>query len=164
VRRYLAAFGPATAVDMQTWCGLKDMKSVIERFCHELVAFRDERKRQLFDLPSAPRPDADVPAPARFLPAFDNLVLAHSDRTRVLADAHRAAVITKNLRVNPTFLFDGFVAGTWTIERKRSAATLRVKPFQKLPKTAKGELTEAGEALLRFAEEDAATFAVRFER
>jgi hypothetical protein len=150
VRRHLAAFGPATAADVQTWSGLKGVKAVL----------KDEAGRALFDLPDAPRPDEDVPAPVRFLPEFDNLVLAHQDRTRVLADEHRGQVTTKNLRVRATFLVDGVVAGTWTTERKRDAATLTLAPFGKLAKAAQKELTAEGEALLAFLEPDAATFDV----
>jgi hypothetical protein len=160
VLRYLAAFGPATAADMQTWSGLKGIKRVFDDLRPQLEVLEDGRGRELFDLPGAPRPGEDAPAPPRFLPAFDNLVLAHADRTRVLADEHRGAVVTKNLRVRATFLWDGFVAGTWEIERKKQAATLRLTPFAPLAKSAAKELAAEGEGLLRFAEADAATFAV----
>jgi hypothetical protein len=160
VRRYLAAFGPATAADVQTWSGLGGMKAVLEAIRPELHVVEDERGRELFDLPDAPRPAQDVPAPPRFLPEFDNLVLAHADRTRLLADEHRPAVVTKNLRVRATFLWDGEVRGTWTIERKKATATLHLAPFEPLPKPAAEALAEEGERLLRFVEDDAATFAV----
>ena len=161
VLRYLASFGPATAADAQTWSGLKGIKPVLERLRPQLRVFRDERGRELFDLPAAPRPDDDVPAPPRFLPEFDNLVLSHADRTRVLADEHRGAVVTKNLRVRATFLWDGFVAGTWAAERKKAMATLLLTPFEALSKTAVKALAIEGEALLRFLEEDATSFDVR---
>ena len=161
VLRYLASFGPATAADAQTWSGLKGIKPVLERLRPQLRVFRDERGRELFDLPAAPRPDDDVPAPPRFLPEFDNLVLSHADRTRVLADEHRGAVVTKNLRVRATFLWDGFVAGTWAAEREKAMATLVLTPFEALPKTAVKALAVEGEALLRFLEEDATSFDVR---
>jgi Winged helix DNA-binding domain len=161
VRRYLAAFGPASAADFQTWSGLKGMMSVFTGLRDELEIFEDEQGRELFDLPKAPRPGDDVPAPPRFLPEFDNLVLAHADRTRLLADEHRSAVVTKNLRVRATFLWDGSVAGTWKVERKRKAATLLLSPFESLPKRATKALAEEGEALLRFVEEDAESFEVK---
>jgi hypothetical protein len=164
VRRYLAAFGPATAADVQTWSGLKGLKSVVAGLRDQLEVFRDERGRELLDLPGAPRPDEDAPAPPRFLPEFDNLVLAHADRTRVLADEHRASVVTKNLRVRATFLWDGFVAGTWTIERKRDAAVLDLQPFGRLPRGAADALAEEGFALLRFVEHDASTFDMRLSQ
>ena len=100
VLRYLAAFGPASAADAQTWSGLQGLAPVFEALRPQLLVFRGESgRRELFDLPGAPRPGADVPAPARFLPEFDNLVLAHADRTRLLADEYRGALVTKNLRV-----------------------------------------------------------------
>jgi hypothetical protein len=161
VLRYLAAFGPATAADAQTWSGLKGIKPVLERLRSQLRVFRDERGRELFDLPAAPRPDDGVPAPPRFLPEFDNLVLSHADRTRVLADEHRGLVVTKNLRVRATFLWDGFACGTWAVERKKATATLLLTPFEPLPKPAVKALAVEGEALLRFLEEDATSFDVR---
>ena len=162
--RYLAAFGPATATDVQSWSGLGGMKAVLDGLRPQLVTFRDERRRELFDLPDAPRPDADLPAPPRFLPEFDNLMLAHADRTRVLADEHRGTVVTKNLRVRSTFLWDGFVAGTWEIKRKRAAATLHITPFEPLPSGAADALGDEGEALLRFVEDDAARCEVQVGR
>ncbi len=161
VRRYLAAFGPATPRDAQVWSGLQSLRAAFEELRPELVAFRDERKRELFDLPDAPRPEADTPAPVRFLPEFDNLVLAHDDRTRVIADEHRPKVTLKNLQVRATFLVDGLVAGAWKIERKRKTAMLFLEPFGKLAKKALAELEREGEALLRFVEEDAIETGVR---
>lgn len=164
VRCYLAAFGPAAAADLQTWSGLQGMKGVLDGMRPQLSVFKDERGRELFDLPDSPRPDEDVPAPLRFLPEFDNLMLAHSDRTRLLADEHRGLVVTKNLRVRATFLYDGFVGGTWTVERKKRAATLHIAPFDALPARAASELAEEGEALLRFVEEDATSFDIKLGR
>ena len=161
VLSYLAAFGPASIVDFQTWSGLQGIAPVFARLRDELVVFRSENgRRELFDLPGAPRPGEDVPAPARFLPEFDNLVLAHADRTRLVADEHRGALVTKNLRVRATFLWDGTVAGTWETTRVRGTATLRATAFEPLPKRALKELTAEAEALLRFAEDDAKAFAV----
>jgi Winged helix DNA-binding domain len=161
VLRYLAAFGPATAADAQTWSGLKGSKAVFDDLRDELVTLQDEDGRELFDVPDAPRPGADAEAPPRFLPDFDNLMLAHADRTRVIADEHRGEVVTKNLRVRATFLWDGFVAGTWTMGRKGKTATLRMTPFGRLPKRAVNALSAEGEALLRFVEEDATAFDVK---
>ena len=160
VTRYLSAFGPASAADMQTWSGVAGCKPVLDGMRDRLEVFSDERGRELFDLPAAPRPAGDVPAPARFLPEFDNLVLAHDDRTRVIADEHRPLVTTKNLRVRATFLVDGMVAGTWTVAVKRGIATLALEPFSALPKRAVKPLTAEGEELLRFAEPDAKEYAV----
>jgi len=160
VRRYLGAFGPASAADVQTWSGIGGMKAVLDGMRSQLAVFADERRRELFDLPDAPRPGADAQAPVRFLPEFDNLVLAYDDRTRVIADEHRPLVTTKNLRVKATFLVDGVVAGTWSVATKRRVATLSLEPFGPVPKPAMEALTEAGEALARFAEPDANAHAV----
>jgi hypothetical protein len=155
-RRYLGAFGPASAKDLQVWSGLRGMKAVLDGMRGELAVFTDERgRRELFDLADAPRPGADAPAPPRFLPEFDNLVLAHDDRSRVIADEHRPLVTTKNLRVRATFLVDGAVAGTWTIAVRRKVATLLLEPFAPVPRHAVKPLTAEGEALLRFVEPEA---------
>ncbi|AUX19637.1 uncharacterized protein SOCEGT47_000890 [Sorangium cellulosum] len=165
VLRYLAAFGPATAADVRTWSGLTGVKDVLQSLREQLCTFRDERGRELFDLPDAPRPPADTPAPARFLPDYDNLLLGHDDRTRVIADEHRARIVlSANLRILPTFLVDGLVAGTWAIERKKASATLVIEPFAALSREAREQLAEEGDALLRFVEDDAGAFAVRFEK
>ncbi len=159
--RYLAAFGPAGATDFQTWSGFRGMKTVLDGMRDDLVTFRDERGRELLDLPDAPRPDPDVPAPPRLLPEFDSLVLAHADRTRIVADEHKGELVTKNLRVRATFLWDGVVRGTSTAERKRKTATIHLTPFEALPEGAVGELAAEGEALLRFTEPEATTFEVK---
>jgi hypothetical protein len=150
---HLAAFGPASAADVQTWCGLPGMAAVLEGLRPRLRAFRDDAGRELFDLPGAPRPDEDVPAPARFLPEFDSLVLAHADRSRVISDEHRGGLVTKNLRVRATFLWDGFAAGTWTVERTKARAVLVMAPFSRLPKAAQHALATEGERLLRATED-----------
>lgn len=161
VRRYLAAFGPATPGDAQAWSGLSGLRPVFEELRSTLVTFRDERKRELFDLPEAPRPEEDTPAPVRFLPEFDNLVLGHDDRTRVMADEHRPRVVSKNLQVSATFLVDGFVAGTWKVERKKKTAALILEPFAPLAKKTLAALEREGEGMLGFVEEDAAVREVR---
>ena len=161
VRRYLAAFGPATPADAQAWSALQGLREVFEAMRPELVTLRDERKRELFDLPEAPRPEEDTPAPVRFLPDFDNLVLSHADRTRVIAPEHRTRLTTKNLLVPATFLVDGMVAGTWKVECKKAVATLLLTPFGALPKKIKNEVEAEGDALLRFMEPDAGTRVVR---
>ncbi len=155
VRRYLAAFGPATPADFQTWSGRRGVKEMFTAIREELVVFHDDRGRELFDLPDAPRPDEDVAAPVRFLPDYDNLVLAHADRTRLIADAHRPRLLTKNLRVLPTILVDGMVAGTWEIERVKAEASVTITPFAKISPAVKKALKDEGANLLRFVEPDA---------
>jgi hypothetical protein len=158
VRRYLAAFGPATAADAMAWSGLKGLGPVIERMRPSLRVFRGPGGRELFDLADAARPGEDVVAPARLLPEFDSLVLAHADRSRLIADEHRSAIVTKNLRVRATFLLDGFVAGTWAWERKKkSSVALRLTPFARLPKRSRTALVDEAQRLLAFAEPGATT-------
>jgi hypothetical protein len=161
VKRYLAAFGPATVRDAQVWCGVPNLTEVFEALRKELVTFRYGR-RELFDLPDAPRPPEDTPAPSRFLPEFDNIVLSHDDRTRVLPDQYRSRVLSKNLQVRATFFVDGVVTGAWKTERKKKAATLVLEPFEKLPKKALSALEAEGEVLLRFIEPDADTHHIRY--
>jgi hypothetical protein len=163
VLRYLAAFGPASAGDVQAWSGLTGLAAVLNELRPQLRVFRDERKRELFDLPEAPRPPSDTPAPARFVAEFDNLILSHADRTRVIADEHRRVVITTNGQVLGTILVDGFVAGTWKVARVRKTATLTVSPFAPLPSPAKAELAAEGEKLARFLQPDADQLNLRFE-
>jgi hypothetical protein len=119
VRRYLAAFGPATRADIAEWSGLRigDFTPALEAL-EPLRRFRDESGRELLDLPRALLPSADTPAPVRFLPKWDNLLLAHADRSRVLPDGLRKEVIRKNGEVAQTFLVDGMVAGTWAAGTK----------------------------------------------
>jgi hypothetical protein len=155
VRSYLAAFGPASVADAQTWSGLKGLKSTFAALKPELLTFRDERGRELFDLPEAPRPSAKTRVPVRLLPEFDNLVLAHDDRTRVIADEHRKLVVTKNLQVLATFLVDGFVAGTWKVERSKQIATLTFSPFAAPTKPIRDALRAEGLRLLGFVEPQA---------
>jgi Winged helix DNA-binding domain len=148
--RYLGAFGPAGVKDAQTWSGLTRLGEVFERLRPRLSTFRDERGRELFDLPDAPRPDPDTPAPPRFLPEFDNLILSHADRTRVIADDYRRVIASKNGMVPATFLVDGFVRGTWKTQRTRGKATLVIEPFEALSGNDRDALAEEGERLLRF--------------
>ena len=155
VLRHLAAFGPATPADVQAWCGVPGVRAAIEALRPRLVAREDEAGRELLDLPDAPRPADDTDAPARLLPEFDSLMLAHADRTRIVPKRHQGRITTKNLRVRATALWDGFVVGTWTLARTRGVATLTVEPFARLPKGATAALREEAERLLRFAEPEA---------
>ncbi|WP_020573730.1 winged helix DNA-binding domain-containing protein [Actinopolymorpha alba] len=162
--RYLAAFGPATVADMQTWSGLTGLREVIERLAPRLRAFQTESGRQMYDLPDAPRPDPDTPAPPRFIAAFDNLLLSHDDRTRVLADEDRRRVFgTRNAVIPGTLLVDGYVRGTWKITRARArgTATLLVETFRQLSKRHTATVSSEGARLLRFAAADAGTHDVR---
>ncbi|GLZ37217.1 winged helix DNA-binding domain-containing protein [Actinokineospora sp. NBRC 105648] len=134
VLRYLAAFGPATPADAQAWSGLTGLREVFDRLAPRLRAFTDETGRVLHDLPDAPRPDPDTPAPVRLVADFDNLILGHADRSRVIADEHRGPVImgTGNGVVRATVLLDGRVAAMWRVERTRGTATVLVEPFGRI--------------------------------
>ncbi|MEU8224397.1 winged helix DNA-binding domain-containing protein [Kribbella sp. NPDC048915] len=158
VTRYLAAFGPATPQDFQTWSGLQKAKPVFDEL--DLETFTDEDGKPLYDVPDAPRPDADTPAPVRFLPEFDNVLLSHAKRQRIIADEHKPAVFTKNLRVKATYTVDGRVAGLWTAAKKRAVATLTLTPFGRTTKKSLAELEREGDGLLRFLEPDATTYEV----
>jgi Winged helix DNA-binding domain len=126
VLRYLGAFGPATVADVQLWSGLRRLREVVDRL--PLRVFRGEAGQTLYDLPDAPRPAADTPAPPRFLPAYDNLLLSHKDRSRVILDNRSVPLPPGNGATVGTFLVDGAWQGTWQI-RDRS---LYVEPFTRL--------------------------------
>lgn len=164
VVRYLGAFGPATVKDIQTWSGLTRLREVTDRLRPRLLTFRDEHGNELFDLPDAPRPDPDTPAPPRFLPEFDNLILSHTDRTRIIANDYRKRLASKNGMVPATMLVDGFVRGTWKKERTRGNTTLVIEPFEPLAKKNRDALGEEGERLVRFGmkPDSTETFEVRF--
>ncbi len=162
ILRYLAAFGPASVKDIQTWSGLTRLGEVIERLRPRLASFRDEQGRELFDMPDAPRPDPDTPAPPRFLYDYDNLLLSHADRTRFITDKYRKQGFTMDGPMPCIILVDGFTNGTWNITRNRNTATLNIKPFTRLSKKDKAALTEEGASLLDFAAADAASHNIQF--
>ncbi|MEX2551694.1 MAG: winged helix DNA-binding domain-containing protein [Actinomycetota bacterium] len=161
--RYLAAFGPASATDFQTWSGLR-LRERIDEFRPQLVVYRDEARRELFDLPEAIIPPDDTAAPVRLLPEYDNLLLAHRKRTRVIADEHRSRVYLPGLRVRSTFLVDGFVAGAWKLESSKTSADLVIEPFQPLSAAEAKELSQEAERLVQFLSPEARSHAVRFQK
>jgi hypothetical protein len=150
VERYLAAFGPATVKDMQTWSGTTRLAGVVERLVPRLRVFRDERGQRLYDLPDAPRPPGDAPVPIRFLPEFDNILLSHADRSRILTEEQRRLVFTRNGIIRSTFLVDGFVHGLWRAEGDRDTVRLMVRPWSPLDDGARAGLEEEGARLLAF--------------
>ncbi|NUK50823.1 winged helix DNA-binding domain-containing protein [Streptomyces lunaelactis] len=159
VLRYLAAFGPASVKDMQTWSGLTRMREVFERLRPRLAVFQDEQGVELFDLPNAPRPDADTPAPPRFLPEYDNLLLSHADRSRFVAEEYTSRTWKGNQSFS-VLMVDGRVSGIWRLEEsKRSKASqggkasqgsalLTVQAFGKLTRTQREAVAEEGERIL----------------
>ncbi|MFJ3189341.1 winged helix DNA-binding domain-containing protein [Streptomyces halstedii] len=142
VLRYLAAYGPAASADLRAWCGLAGLPAAVAAVRDRLVAFRDERGRELLDLPDAPRPDPDTPAPVRFLPAFDNAVLGYQDRGRIIDDAHRGL----SVRGARMVLVDGRVAGTWTVD----AGTVDVGPLRGFSRAERTAVREEGGRLALF--------------
>lgn len=173
VRRYLAAFGPASVADLRAWCGLAGLPAAVAAVREELVAFRDERGRELLDLPGAPRPDPGTPAPVRFLPAFDNALLGYHDRGRIVDDAHRGLSVAGERVV----LVDGRVGATWTVEAGAEAGsvtgavtgavtgsvtgsvagavalTVAVTPLRRLSPDERDDVAEQGRALAAFLSE-----------
>lgn len=142
VRRYLTAYGPAATADLRAWSGLAGLPAAVAAMRGELVSFRDERGRELLDLPGLPRPDAATPAPVRFLPAFDNAVLGYHDRGRVVDDAHRGLSVT-GARV---VLVDGRAAATWKFEDGAVAVT----PLRRFSRADRAAVAEEGSALASF--------------
>jgi winged helix DNA-binding protein len=164
VLRYLAAFGPASVMDMQNWSGLTKLRDAFERLRPRLVTFRDEAGRELFDLPDAPRPDPDVPAPVRFLGEYDNVLLGHADRSRIIpADFPWREMLAPGRWVS-NFLVDGLLRGTWWIEREgKRSATLAIRPFGELSPAEREEVAAEAERMLEFSEPEVAERDVRFE-
>jgi hypothetical protein len=150
IRRYLAAYGPASVLDAQTFTGVTGLRAVFERLRPELATFRDEAGGELFDLPDAPRPTGRTHAPVRFLPEFDNILLSHARRERILPAATMSLLSLGN-GLKPAFLAGGFVAGTWRLRTSGRAASLEVEPFERLPVAARRELEHEGRRLLAFA-------------
>ena len=137
VLRYLGAFGPATPGDVAAWSRLTGFREILERLRPRLRAFRDERGRELFDLPDAPRPDPDTPVPPRFLPEYDNVLLSHADRSRFVSQDNRSWLFDTPVPVHGTVLHDGFMAGTWSIDRD-GGAVLTIRPVVRLSKRGDG--------------------------
>ena len=172
VLRYLAAFGPASAADVTTWSGLTQLAPVLERLGAQLRRYRDTQGRTLFDLARTRLPDPDTPAPARLLPGFDNLLLSHADRCRVIDDVHRSRVFGVNGLIQPVVLVDGFVRATWrvdratdrTTDRTKDRATLTVEPFGPLSTTQRDEIDAEVRRMLPAIEPEAATHELRFAK
>jgi hypothetical protein len=162
VTRYLAAFGPASVRDAQAWSGLTRLREVFGRLRPGLHAFRDEQGTELFDLPGAPRPGPDAPAPVRLVAEFDNLVLSHADRARIISEPNRQRMFTPNGVFPGTVLVDGFAAGMWKITRSRASAALTIELFGPLSPRDRDAVTDEGGRLLAFAAPDAPAHDIRF--
>jgi hypothetical protein len=165
VRRYLAAFGPATVADIRTWSGVTGLRAVVERMRPDLRTFRDAAGRELLDVADGPLPDPETPAPVRFLPEYDNVGLSHADRSRMFAGLGPGAPLPRGGRAIGTLLVDGFSRANWQITEDGDAATLTIDRFvpqpDDPPASAEAIATE-GDGLLAFVTPGAATRRVRF--
>jgi hypothetical protein len=160
VRRHLRAFGPAGAEDVAGWIGWRTppVRDALERLAPDLARFEDEDGRALYDLPDAPRPDPETPAPPRLLAAFDSILLAYASkhRARILPAQHRDAVYERrNLQIRPSYTVDGLVAGTWSMEVKRRQATVTLRPLERLARATRTALVEEAERLARALQPEA---------
>jgi hypothetical protein len=162
VLRYLRAFGPASVADVQNWSGLGGLRAVVDRLGDRVVRYRADpspgavRPRELVDVADGLLPDPGTPAPVRFLPDYDNVLLGHADRTRIVSEEHRRSLQTSNGVVPATFLLDGRVAGTWAVSRERGGpATLTVSAFATVSAADRVLIEEEAEGLVRFMADDA---------
>jgi hypothetical protein len=164
VLRYLAAFGPATVADVRTWSRLTGLRAVVERLRPQLRTFRDERGRELFDVEDAPLPDPDTPVPVRFLPEYDNVLLSHEDRSRVLAGLGPRLPVPTGRWIG-TLLVDGFFRAYWQLTEEDGAATLTIDRFTPAADDAPGTATDVeagGERLLALLAPSAAERQIRW--
>jgi hypothetical protein len=155
IARYLAAFGPATVMDVQAWAGVTRLAEIIEPLRAGLRTYRDDNGRELWDLPEATLADPDGPAPVRFLPEYDNALLGYADRSRIIPDGHTFGSYARLLRprsvIRGGFLADGFLAGVWSVARAGDGHTLSIDPFAPLPSATAAAIEETGQRLLAFA-------------
>lgn len=162
VIRYLAAFGPASVMDIQTWCGLTHLSEVVERLRPGLVVLRTDTGKELIDLPEAPRPPDDVPAPPRFLYDYDNLLLSHADRSRF--SIHNLLDLGWSVTgAQPScLLVDGRVEATWLVEANRGSVVLAITPLSPLGSSVRDEIANEGAGLLGFLGHDPAKADIQF--
>ena len=165
VLRYFAAFGPASVADLAAWSGLTGARELVDRVRPHLREYRDERGKELLDLVDAPRPDADVPAPTRFLPEYDNVLLSHADRSRFVSDDDRRRLAAGERKVLGAVLHDGAVVGTWRLDGDREqSSTVVVDHLRPIPKRAQHVIATEGRAMCGFLHPDGGEPSVRFER
>jgi hypothetical protein len=157
VLRYLAAYGPATVTDAQAWTGLANLEPVFASLGSTLVTLAGPSGKPLYDLPDAPRPDADAPAPVRFLPEWDSVVVTRADE-RLVAKADRPRVFLPGLRVAALVLVDGMAGASWKVSATSKKATLNIETFRPWPAATRRQVAEEAEALLRFVEPDVTTY------
>ena len=156
VLRYLAAFGPASIPDVRTWSGLGGIRAIVDRLRPSLQTFRDTAGRELLDVPDAPRPDPGVPAPPRFLPEFDNVLLSHDDRSHINPGRHPVPLRSGNGGVAGTVLVDGLFRGLWSLQREGGGALVRVEALDRFSRAERAAVVAEGGRLAAFAAPDAA--------
>jgi len=161
-RRYLAAFGPASVMDFQTWCGMTSLKAALAPVIKTLVAYRSEDGAQLLDLPELPLLPEDAPTSIRFLPEYDNILIAHKSRARILPEQHRKKVFVSAGRVLGSVLIDGFVGAIWKARREKDRARLSISLFEAADAKCQQAIEAEGMRLLRFIDEDASDCRVEF--
>ena len=163
VRRCVAAFGPVTLADIAKFAGQVParIRPAVQRLLPTLREFRDEAGRTLFDLPKAPRPRAETAVPVRFLPRYDQVLIAYQYRDRIIAPRHRPAIYSKNGIIEATFLIDGIVAGTWDVATTKTEAVVRLLPFAKLTRADRTAGLAEAEALARFVAPEARVHGAR---
>jgi hypothetical protein len=159
--RYLSAFGPASVADASTYTGLTGLRAPFEALRPQLRVFRNEAGKELFDVPDAPLPDAETPVRPIFLPEYDNTLLAHADRSRVVSEENRKRIWTSNGMLS-TLLVDGMVAGRWRIARDRKRAVLEIQPYGRISKHDRAAVVEEGHRLLAFTDGDELAHDVRW--
>jgi hypothetical protein len=147
--RYLGAYGPSTVADAHVWARLTGLREVFDRLRPRLAVFRDRDGRELFDLPDAPRPDPDTPAPPRFLPEYDNVLLAHADRTRFVDDDVRRRIQAEGLAVS-SLLVDGTAGGTWTTSRQDGSQVITIRAIEPMRESEREEVAAEALRLLEF--------------
>jgi hypothetical protein len=146
--RYLAAFGPATAADLVAWSRVTGLAEVFQRLRPRLRVLRATDGRELFDVPRAPLPPASTPAPPRFLPDYDNVLLSHADRTHIVDDDRRRIFQSVNGQLPGTVLVDGYVTATWTVDRGREVTRLLVTSLEPIPRVQAAAMRTEGRGLL----------------
>jgi winged helix DNA-binding protein len=163
VLRYLAAFGPATVADIGSWSRLTGMREVVDRLKRKLRRLTDENGRELWDVPDAPRPDPETPAPVRFLPEYDNILLSHADRSRFFPETVTNHSIGLGRTINGTALHDGLVCATWRLESgvEKGTSVFVVDLFERLTKRATASITAEARRAARFLVPAATEYEVR---
>ncbi|MCY4070590.1 MAG: winged helix DNA-binding domain-containing protein [Chloroflexi bacterium] len=159
-RRYLAAYGPAGIMDFQTWTGMTNLKSQLAPALADLVVYQSESGQDMYDLPESTIAAPDSIAPIRFIPEYDNILIAHRDRSRIIPDEHRKKVFLSAGRVIGTVLIDGVVGGTWNVKKDKTSLSLYVKLFEAKPKDCLRAIEEEGSRLLQFFDDQAGSYAV----